>query len=233
MARRVLRWASAVGLAAGIWAILVLASAAPLAESEAAPPDSSAPDTTTSSTTTVTSTTTTTTVPPFDGWVDPQSVGEPYGETVEGLLTFRGNPTRTFYGRGPVPAEPKVIWRFPDSALCSSSTVAEETTTWCGTGWTGQPAVFSYEERTWVAFGAYSSDVHFVDFLSGKRLRPDFPTGDIIKGSVTIDPDGFPLLYTGSRDNYYRVIAFDRDEPTELWALHASCLLYTSDAADD
>jgi hypothetical protein len=41
--------------------------------------------------------------------------------------------------------------------------------------------------------------------------------GDIIKGSVTVDPDGYPLLYTGSRDNYFRIIAMDRDEPVELW----------------
>ncbi|MEX2654451.1 MAG: PQQ-binding-like beta-propeller repeat protein, partial [Acidimicrobiia bacterium] len=47
-------------------------------------------------------------------------------------------------------------------------------------------------------------------------------TGDIIKGSVTIDPDGFPLLYTGSRDNKLRVIALDRDPVEELWALDAN-----------
>src|SRR5690606_9147850 len=34
-------------------------------------------------------------LPEFDGWVNPASIGRPYGDTVEGLLTFRGNPTRT------------------------------------------------------------------------------------------------------------------------------------------
>ena len=38
---------------------------------------------------------------------------------------------------------------------------------------------------------------------------------------MTIDPDGFPLLYTGSRDGYYRVLSFDGDEPVELWKLSA------------
>ena len=68
----------------------------------------------TTSTTSTTTTTTTTTLPPYDGWVDPASVGEPWGDTVEGLLTFRGNPTRTYYGEGPVPDSPEVLWRFPD-----------------------------------------------------------------------------------------------------------------------
>ena len=49
--------------------------------------------------------TTTTTEPPYDGWSNPAKSGQPWpGATVEGLLTFRGNPTRSFYGTGPVPA---------------------------------------------------------------------------------------------------------------------------------
>jgi outer membrane protein assembly factor BamB len=47
-------------------------------------------------------------------------------------------------------------------------------------------------------------------------------TGDLIKGSVTLDPNGFPLLYFGSRDNYLRVVALDRDEPTELYSINGN-----------
>ena len=108
---------------------------------------------------------------------------------------------------------------FPDHAMCGASSEGGETRTWCGTGWTGQPAVFERDGRTWLVFGAYDYKVHFVDGETGERILPDFPTGDIIKGSVTIDPDGYPLVYTGSRDNYLRVIAIDRAEPTELWKL--------------
>ena len=72
---------------------------------------------------------------------------------------------------------------------------------------------------TEVIVGAYDRQVHFLDAATGRPTRPPFPTGDLIKGSVTLDPDGFPLLYTGSRDNHYRVIALDRDVPTELFAL--------------
>ena len=166
--------------------------------------------------------TTTTTKPPYTGWVDPASAFQPYYKaTVPGVLTFRGNPTRNWYGLGPVPVAPKVVWQYPGAQMCSLSEDRGETTRWCGNGWTGQPAVFERDGRTWVVFGAYDRAVHFVDAATGQDIIPPFPTGDIIKGSVTVDPDGFPLVYIGSRDAYLRVIAFDRPQPTELWKLHA------------
>ena len=160
---------------------------------------------------------------PYPGWVDPDSVGQPYG-SVSGLLTFRGNPTRTFYGTGPAPQSPEVLWRFtgaPERDLCSLTKWAAGTTTWCGSGWTGQPAVAEWDDRTWVVVGTYAPAVHFLDADTGQRLRPDFVVGDLIKGSVTLDPDGYPLVYFGSRDNYFRIVAFDREEPVELWSMHA------------
>jgi len=42
---------------------------------------------------------------------------------------------------------------------------------------------------------------------------------------VTVDPDGFGLIYTGSRDNYYRVLAIDRPgAAVELWKLSADAV---------
>lgn len=160
---------------------------------------------------------------PFQGWSDPAKVGQPYGHAVKGLLTFRGNPTRTFYGTGPAPrTTPEKLWRFPKTgSLCGKSHDERGDRIWCGTGWTGQPSVFERDSRTWVVFGAYDYKIHFLDADTGERILPDFPTGDIIKGSVTVDPDGYPLVYSGSRDNYYRVIAIDRGKPTELWKLSA------------
>ena len=155
--------------------------------------------------------------------MDPGTVGQPYG-SVSGLLTFRGNPTRTFYGTGPAPQSPEVLWRFtgaPERDLCSLTKWAAGTTTWCGSGWTGQPAVAEWDDRTWVVVGTYAPAVHFLDAATGERLRPDFVVGDLIKGSVTLDPDGYPLVYFGSRDNYFRIVAFDREEPVELWSMHA------------
>ncbi|MDE0805226.1 MAG: PQQ-binding-like beta-propeller repeat protein [Acidimicrobiales bacterium] len=173
-------------------------------------------------------TTTTTTAPPYDGWSDPAASGQPWpNATVEGLLTFRGNPTRSFYGAGSVPkTEPDVGFRFPETGgMCGESTNLGTTKVWCGMGWTGQPTIFERSvdgvTRTWSVFGAYDGAVHFIDADTGERILPDFPTGDLIKGTVTIDPDGFPLVYTGSRDNEYRILSTDGAEAVELWSMHA------------
>lgn len=161
---------------------------------------------------------------PYPGWVDPATAGQPVSG-MPGLLTFRGNPTRTFYGTGPAPRSPEVLWRFIGNAerdLCSLTAWAAGTTLWCGAGWTGQPAVVEWDERTWVIAGTFAPAVHFLDAATGEQLLPEFVVGDLIKGSVTVDPDGYPLVYFGARDDYFRIIAFDRDEPVELWSVHAT-----------
>ena len=166
-------------------------------------------------------------VPPEDGQlVNPASSGHMWSAEVPGLLTFRGNPTRTYYGRGAVPSAPKVDWFYPqDGGMCSSSSAKGVTKTWCGMGWTGQPAVFQRDGRTWVVFGAYDRAVHFVDAATGEDILPPFDTGDIIKGSVTVDPDGYPIVYSGSRDNYFRALAIDRPgQAVELWKLSADAV---------
>jgi hypothetical protein len=56
-----------------------------------------------------------------------------------------------------------------------------------------------------------------LDATTGEALFEPFVTGDLIKGSVSVDPDGYPLLYVGSRDDYFRIISFDGGELRELW----------------
>ncbi len=147
----------------------------------------------------------------------------PWG-VVAGVTMFRGSPTRTWYGTGPLPTVgPKVRWTYPDTPLCGASTVGGETTTWCGTGWTGQPVVWDRPDGvTEVIVGAFDHRVHFIDATSGEPTRAPFATGDIIKGSVTLDPDGFPILYVGSRDNQLRALALDREPVEEIWSLDAA-----------
>ncbi|MGV3759910.1 MAG: PQQ-binding-like beta-propeller repeat protein [Actinomycetota bacterium] len=163
----------------------------------------------------------------YDGWADPDGFGRPYPNAeVEGLLTFRGNPSRSYYGAGSVPrTTPQVLHRFPDEPMCRSSLNLGETKVWCGMGWTGQPTIAVREDRTWAIFGGYDGNIHFMDADTGERILPDVETGDIIKGTPTIDPDGFPLVYSGSRDDLLRVIAFDRPGQAEvLWTLHADAV---------
>ena len=51
---------------------------------------------------------------------------------------------------------------------------------------------------------SYSTEVsralHFVDADTGQDILPPFPTGDLIKGSVSIDPEGYTLVYFGCED---------------------------------
>lgn len=146
----------------------------------------------------------------------------PINTSYAGVSMFRGNARRAFYGLGPVPFKPRELWHFPrDGVMSAPSSEGGKTVVWAGTGWTGQPVVVEWEGRTRVMFGAYDRALHFLDAGSGERFLPDLFTGDIIKGSVMFDPDGYPLLYSGSRDNYFRIVAIDREEATVLWKLSA------------
>ena len=181
-----------------------------LSHSSATTSSSLPPETTASTTwfktptTKTASTPITTTSQPYQGWWDPKEVETAWGSVVEGLLTFRGSPTRSWYGRGPVPLMPEVLWRFPkEGNLCSLSTTGGRTTNWCGIGWTGQPAVWQTGGDTWLAVGAYDRGIHLLDTSTGSPAKKPFVTGDIVKGSLTVDPDGFPLIYSGSRDDAY------------------------------
>ncbi|MBI2237911.1 MAG: hypothetical protein HYU54_05210, partial [Actinobacteria bacterium] len=93
----------------------------------------------------------------------------PINTSFPGLTTFRGNAERTYYGEGPIPLRPKVLWRYPSSgSLCSTSTDQHGPRTWCGTGWTGQPNVVVHEDGTVeVRFGAYDGHYHFLDGTTG------------------------------------------------------------------
>jgi hypothetical protein len=167
-----------------------------------------------------------TTVAPGEG--DPDEPGDtrkagsfygPIQTEFEGLIMFRGNASRTYYGEGPVPTNPQILWEF--GPMSGSSTDGANTSNWTGTGWTGQPCVFEKDGKTWVVFGAYDYKIHFLDAATGEELLPPFKGGDIFKGSVVADPDGYPLIYMGCRDNKWRIIAIDGDEPTELFNLDA------------
>ncbi len=186
-----------------------------------------APTTTTQSTTTTLAPSPNTTIAEYDPEEpgDARVAGSFYGPIqtkFEGLTCFRGNMSRTYYGQGPVPSDPAVMWRF--GPMKGTSTNLGSTTTWTGTGWTGQPCIFERDGKTWVVFGAYDYKIHFLDASTGEKLLPDFVGKDIFKGSVVADPDGYPLIYMGCRDNKWRVIAIDRDKPTELFNLNADNL---------
>ncbi len=153
----------------------------------------------------------------------PQAIRGAINPRVPGITTFRGNLSRDYYGVGPVPRHPVIVWRYPRrGGMCARSTDESGTMTWCGLGWTGQPNVIPHRGgRVELRFGAFDDHYHFLDAATGEQMRPDLRTGDLAKGSATSDPDGYPLYYAGSRDNLLRVVALDRPTPTVLWSVDA------------
>src|SRR5207244_13364357 len=73
----------------------------------------------------------------------------PINTAFPGLTTFRGNATRDYYGEGPLPSHPAILWRYPTTGgMCMQSSSLGKTQTWCGTGWTGQPTVIPHTNAT-------------------------------------------------------------------------------------
>jgi outer membrane protein assembly factor BamB len=133
---------------------------------------------------------------------------EPYA-VADGVLTFRGGPTRTGGAFGTIPSKPtqlKIVWQVKTS---------ESKPPWNGgTGWTGQPVIVRWPDvirhsmpklkaRTGqagfveVIQGSLDGNVYFIDLATGQKTRPPLRTGNPIKGSVSLDPRGYPLLFVG------------------------------------
>ena len=54
------------------------------------------------------------------GAAEAVKVPRPSTRAIEGLTTFRGNASRSYYGEGPVPLDPVIRWRSPtEEKLCS------------------------------------------------------------------------------------------------------------------
>ena len=131
---------------------------------------------------------------------------------VPGITTFRGNNFRNAAACGFIaPQEQKLyeLYKFRIDTIKS----------WTGVGWVGQPGIIKWddsvrphlnindakrgkEELVEVIYGTMDGKVYFFDLEDGKFTRPPIVIGEPIKGSVTVDPRGYPLLYVGQGVNY-------------------------------
>ncbi len=127
--------------------------------------------------------------------------------TLEGVTCFRGNNYRdsASYGFADV-REKKLekVWSVRNGKI----------DIWTGTGWNGQPAIVKWSDEVKnimnifqgkkkkpdlkeVIYATLDGNIYFLDLDDGKPTRPAINVGSPHKGSVTVDPRGYPLLYAG------------------------------------
>ena len=127
--------------------------------------------------------------------------------TLEGVTTFRGNNYRDTGSYGVIPdnaSELHVKYSFKIGGKDS----------WTGVGWTGQPAIVRWDDMTKshmniyeakkqkaglveVIYATLEGKIYFFDLEDGEPTRDPISVPGPIKGSVTVDPRGYPLLYCG------------------------------------
>ncbi len=132
-----------------------------------------------------------------------------------GVFCFRGNPQRNSPSRGVLNKRPthlKVMWVFETE---QDNRTTKYGTWGGGTGWTGQPLLVKWPQKTKeqlaaitpafrnkkdaieVIVGSLCGKVYFLDFLTGKITRPALSINNPIKGTVSVDPRMNGLLYVG------------------------------------
>jgi len=155
---------------------------------------------------------------------------------LKGITTFRGGPYRDRASIGR-------ISKRPDSLVIKWSAKTAPQGEWGGgAGWTGQPSVVQWpnELRTKMNIDPKFSDslfveviaasldgnVYFLDLETGTPSRKPIKINNPIKGSVSIDPRGFPILYVGQGIANKKIFGF------RIFSLIDQQLLYFLDGND-
>lgn len=130
---------------------------------------------------------------------------------VPGVLTFRGNNYRDAPVYGSTDIKDKrlqVVW------TQDTGDVYAEGSHWAGAGWTGQPLLVNWPKATKQAMGLTQAQIDDPDFVevvypvvdghvyrldlaTGQQTKPPINSGFAFKGTGSIDPRGYPLLYSG------------------------------------
>jgi outer membrane protein assembly factor BamB len=127
---------------------------------------------------------------------------------IEGVSTFRGGPRRDRPSYGIIEERPKSL------KIKWSYSTGGDAKWGGGAGWTGQPCIIKWSDSVKnlmniapalkldsafkeVILGSLDGKIYFLDLNSGKPSRPVINIRNPIKGTVSVDPRGWPLLYAG------------------------------------
>lgn len=159
---------------------------------------------------------------------------------LEGVTTFRGSNYRDGGAYGTIPENPSsmsIIWENKIGSCAG----------WRGVGWTGQPSIVrwpaelrkqmnivpekkSVEGLTEVMYATLDGNIYFLDLADGQPTRKSIDIGAPIKGSLSVDPRGLPLLYCGQ--GIYNINGRRVKCGTRVWSLIDQSLLYLLDGED-
>lgn len=160
---------------------------------------------------------------------------------LEGITTFRGSNYRDGGAYGTIPENPtglSIMWEQKIGRLDE----------WTGVGWTGQASAVRWPDELKqimnirddkknknglieAIYGTLDGHIYFFDLEDGQPTRSPINIGASIKGSVSIDPRGLPLLYCGQ--GIYEVHGERVKCGTRIWSLIDQKLLYMINGDDD
>lgn len=141
---------------------------------------------------------------------DPISFGTGAEYTaLEGIITFRGNNYRNGGSWGTVTISSNTL----EVKDYNKQTSAIDR--WGGGAWTGQPLIVKWPAETRqvmtslydefrskddfveVIYASLDGRIYFMELSSGKKTRDFIDIGAPTKGTPTLDPRGYPIIYVG------------------------------------
>lgn len=159
---------------------------------------------------------------------------------IPGVLTFRGNNYRNGGAYGTPDVVDKkltVLWKK------KIGEIRGEGSYWPGAGWTGQPLLVQWPKQTKIAMGladkfvnddnfveviypVFEGKIYRLDLATGEETKPPINVGWGFKGTASVDPRGYPLLFAGQGLNDtngtygpWRYRVFDLIQNKEVWHL--------------
>lgn len=131
---------------------------------------------------------------------------------VEGIISFRGNNYRNGGAYGTTTISANTLTKIWGKRVGGFNG-------WSGIGWTGQPLIVKWDEQTKQNMNLFEEkkakadlveviattldgNIYFYDLEDGSYTRNPLKMGMNFKGTASLDPRGYPLMFIGSGDNY-------------------------------